>query len=194
MKAGVYDGQTHSQRLTSFLLSYQSTPHAATHKTSGELFLKCKLRTRFELIKPDMTKSVCAEQAQQKSNHDHHSQGHEYFVSQNVQVHNFPKGSCWAPGVIVERVGPLTYLVQMDTGVFCQCHIDYLRTTHDRSPDTNKPIPSTSVSSELLTHFDFIPIVESDKSSIVEQRTQQPITDRCYAKRLNCRPLAGYCS
>ena len=89
MKAGVHDDQTHSQRLASFLLSYRSTPHATTHETPGELFLKRKLRTRFDLIKPDVTKSVCTEQAKQKSNHDRHSHGHEYFVGQNVQAHNF---------------------------------------------------------------------------------------------------------
>ena len=118
MKAGVHDGRTHSQWLASFLLSYQSTPHATTHETPRELFVKRTLRTKFDLIKPDVTKSVCAEQAKQKSNHDRHSQDREYFVSQNVQAHNFREGPRWAPGVIVENLGPLNYLVQMDTGVF----------------------------------------------------------------------------
>ena len=154
MKAGVHDGRTHSQRLASFLLSYQSTPHTTTHGTPGELFLKRKLRTRFDLIKPDVTKSVCAEQAKQKSNHDHHSQGREYFVGQNVQAHNFSEGPRWALGVIVERLGLLTYLVQIDTGVFWQCHIEHLCPVHDRSPDTNKTIPSTSVI-RIINHFQF---------------------------------------
>ena len=78
--------------------------------------------------------------------------------------------------MIVERLRSLTYLVQMDTGLFWQCHVDYLCPTHDRSLDTSKPIPSTALSSELLAHSNFIPIVESDQSSIVEQRTQQPVT------------------
>ena len=84
--------------------------------------------------------------------------------------------------MIVERLGLLAYLVQMDTGLFWQHHVDYLGTTHDRSLDTSKPIPSTALSSEFLAHSDFIPVVNSDQSSIAEQRTQQPVTDRCYAK------------
>ena len=96
--------------------------------------------------------------------------------------------------MIVERLGTLTYLVQMDTGVFWQCHVDHLRTAHDRSPDTNKTIPSTSLSSELSTPFDFIPIVDLNQSSIAEQRTKQPVTDRRYPKRLNRRPPASNCS
>ena len=171
-------------------------PHATTHETPGELFLKRKLRTRFDLIKPDVTncKSVCAEQAKQKSNHDRHSHGREYFVGQNVQAHNFREGPRWFPGVIVERLGPLTYLVQMDTGVFWRRHVDHLRTAYDKSPDTSKTIPSTSLSSELSNASDFIPIVDSDQSSIAEQRTEQPVTNRRYPKRLNRRPPARYCS
>ena len=102
--------------MASFLPSYQSTPHATTHETPGELFLKRKLRTRFYLIKPDVTKSVCAQQAKQKSNHDRHSQGREYFVGQNVQAHNFREGPCWVPGVIVERLGSLTYFSSNEHG------------------------------------------------------------------------------
>ena len=80
MKASEHDGRTHSQRLASFLLSYRSTPHTTTHETLSELFLKRKLRTRMDLIKPDVNKAVCAEQAKQKSHYDSHSKSCEYFV------------------------------------------------------------------------------------------------------------------
>ena len=35
---------------------------------------------------------VLLEQAKQKSNHDRHSQGREYFVGQNLLAHNFCEG------------------------------------------------------------------------------------------------------
>ena len=56
------------------------------------------------------------EQAKQKNNHDRGYQSCEYFIGQNVQAHNFRAGPRWAPGVIVERLGSLTYLVQVNTG------------------------------------------------------------------------------
>ena len=37
-----------------------------------------------DLIKPDVNKAVCAEQAKQKSHYDSHSKSREYFVGQNV--------------------------------------------------------------------------------------------------------------
>ena len=71
-----------------------------------------------DLIRSDVNKSNCAEQTKQKSHHDSHSKSREYFVGQKVQAHNFCTGPHWVAGVIVERLGPLTYLVQVDSEIF----------------------------------------------------------------------------
>ena len=70
MKASAHDGRTHSQRLASFLLSYRTTPNSTTNEMLSELFLKRKLRTRLNLLKPDVNKYVSVGQAKQKNNHD----------------------------------------------------------------------------------------------------------------------------
>ena len=67
MKASEHDGRTHSQRLASFLLSYRTTPHTTTKEMLSELFLKRKLRTRLDLLKPDVNKSVSVEQANRRT-------------------------------------------------------------------------------------------------------------------------------
>ena len=141
-----------------------------------------------------MSKSVCAEQAKQKNNHDHHCQSREYFVGQNVQAHNFREGPRWVAGVIVERLGPLTYLVQVNTGVFWRRHVDHLRTAHDRPPDQDKTVPpNSSLSPDFpTTPSDFIPIVNSEQPQVVEQRSQQSVTERRYPRRLNRRPPDRY--
>ena len=86
MKVSAHDGRTHSQRLASFLLSYRTTPHNTTNEMPNELFLKRKLRTRLDLLKPDVNKSVSVEQAKQKNNHDCQCRSREYFVGQNLQA------------------------------------------------------------------------------------------------------------
>ena len=52
----------------------------------------------------------------QKTGHDRHSYQRELHVGQNVMAKNLRPGAAWVPGVVVERVGPLTYLVQVDDG------------------------------------------------------------------------------
>ena len=122
-----------------------------------------------DLIKPDVNKSVCAEQAKQKSHHDSHSKSGEYFVGQNVQAHNFHTGPCWAAGVIVERLGPLTYLVQVDSVVFWCRHVDHLSPAPDGLSEPNGTVtPNSSLRPDLPSPSDFIPVVISKQSAVVE--------------------------
>ena len=111
MKASQYDGRLHSQRLASFLLSYRSAPHSTTHETLADLFFKRKLQIRLDLLCPDVKSTVQNKQSMQKKNYDRHCRGCQYFVGQKVSVRNFCAGPPWSVGIIVERLGPLTYLV-----------------------------------------------------------------------------------
>ena len=40
---------------------------------------------------------------------------------------NYRNGPKWLPGVIVEQLGTLTLLVQLDNGMFWKRHVDQLR-------------------------------------------------------------------
>ena len=66
MKAGETDVLSLNQRLSEFLVSYRSTPHATTNASPSELFLQRKLRTRFDLLKPKLKATVESHQADQK--------------------------------------------------------------------------------------------------------------------------------
>ena len=165
------------------MLSYITTPHSTTNETLSELFLKRKLRTRLDLLKPDVHKSVSVEQTKQKNNYDRRCRSREYFVGQNIQAHNFRAGPRWVAGMIVERLGPLTNLVQVDSGVFWRRHIDQLRSAHDKPVEQSTTVPTnTSLSPDVPSpnQTDFVPIVEtehSEPSPVVEHRTNQPVTE-----------------
>ena len=80
LQAGQSDAETIQQKLSQFLLMYRTTPNATTGVAPAELFLKRKLRTRLDLLRP----TVDEEQQKQKKYHDRHSQSRSYHVGQAV--------------------------------------------------------------------------------------------------------------
>ena len=54
MKAGEKCGGSLNTWLSRFLFDYRSTPQATTNVSPAELFLWRKIRTRFDLLKPDV--------------------------------------------------------------------------------------------------------------------------------------------
>ena len=58
MKAAKKDPGTQNQKITSFLLSYRTTPHTTTGCTPAELLMNRRLRTSLDLLRPDLRKKV----------------------------------------------------------------------------------------------------------------------------------------
>ena len=127
MRAGESEGKPMHHRLVNFLLTYRSSLHATTNVAPGDLILKRHLRTRFDLLRPDWNREVCSKQAMHKKERDVHSRKQEFYVGNRVLAKNFLDGDKWVPGVIVERKGPLSYIVQIRTGAQWRRHVDQLR-------------------------------------------------------------------
>ena len=103
--------------LMNFLLTYRSTPHATTNDTPASLFLGRSLRTRLDLLHPNLPGEVATQQARQKLNHDLRSRAREFLLGQRVMVRNHRlQGSKWIPGKIIPRTGSLSYVVQVESG------------------------------------------------------------------------------
>ena len=58
LKATVKEGKAIHHRLSEFLFEYRATPHATTNVSPSELFLKRKIRTRFDLMLPNTREFV----------------------------------------------------------------------------------------------------------------------------------------
>ncbi len=127
MKTGSESTPSLTQRLSNFLLTYRSTPHATTNAPPCELFLGRRVRTRFDLLRPDRDSYVSDKQAAQKASHDAHARAREFQVNQPVMARNWRPGPKWVPGVIVERLGPLSYRIRTASGVLWRRHVDHMR-------------------------------------------------------------------
>ena len=89
------------------------------HKTSGqtntppcELLMGRPLRTRLDLLRPNLWRKVLSEQAKQKQSHDEHSKDRQFKVGDAVWIRDFrSSANKWEPGILVQRVGPVSYII-----------------------------------------------------------------------------------
>ena len=159
LRTGNHPELTFHQQLMTFLLSYRSTPHATTQVTPASLFLKRDLRTRLDLLHPDLGQTVAASQAQQKQHHDQHAHPRNLFVGQRVLVRNFRPGPTWLPGTVVNCNGPLSYQVKVSGDRIWNRHIDHLLEAVDSPrasstvdiPDSPSRVSIQPTSTELVT-------------------------------------------
>ena len=86
--------------------------HATTGVSPSSLFLRRHMRTRFDMMRPDPAVTDNQQQSRQKEAHDRRAHCREFLVGQSVMVRNLRPGPGWIPGVIVERLGPVSYLVE----------------------------------------------------------------------------------
>ena len=127
LKASVNDGRSLCQRLSSYLLTYRSTAHSTTGVPPCKLLFQRDLRTRLSLLQPSCEKSVLDKQFQQKSAHDRRSRPRAWIAGDRVMVRNHRDGPDWMPATVIEVLGPITYLVETDSGQKWKRHADQIK-------------------------------------------------------------------
>ena len=85
------------------------------------------VRTKFDLVKPDVAEQVMHRQAQQKAGHDSRARYRDMHIGQKVMARNMHPGPAWIPGQIVQKLGPVTYLVDVFSDRPWKCHIEQLK-------------------------------------------------------------------
>ena len=109
-------------RLARLFSRYRVRPQSMTGVSPAEIMFGRKLRTRLDLLQPDLGNRVRQQQARQKQNHDIHSKHRDLEAGMAVYVlnnHGTPK---WLPGTIQQITGPATVLVKLRDGHFPQTY------------------------------------------------------------------------
>ena len=75
-----------------------------------------------------MESTVRQQQTKQKGYHDQHCHLRELEVGQSVWARNLQQGPRWRQGVICDKLGPRSYLVELEGGELWRRHIDQLHT------------------------------------------------------------------
>ena len=138
LRVGHQEGLPLEQSLASFLLRYRTTPQATTGVSPCSLFVGRDLRARLHLLSPDVGAHVRDQQTLQKGYHDRHSCARELNIGQQVWARNFRDGPSWVRAVESDRVGTVSYLVQLRDGDLWRRHVDHLRVGHDPPPTVSE--------------------------------------------------------
>ena len=81
---------------------------------------------------------------------------------------NYGNGPKWMSRVVIERRGPLSYTVQLESGLLWRQHIDQLRDGVNVPPESDMEVPTGGLSSQAST---------GDLSSKSQTAPETPTTD-----------------
>ena len=140
-------GKTRNHACQQFLLSYRATPHSTTGTTPSEMMFGRRIRTRLDLVKPDLRGKVSKQAGGCLS-----PQG--FVVGDVVLARDYRNANKpgWLEGVVVAVRSPVTYDVEVTVGkasVVWKRHVDQLKITTGKSSHTDPPI-ATEVSRPMV--------------------------------------------
>ena len=114
-------------RVSHVLFHSHLTPHSTTGLSPAELLMGRRLRSRLDLLQPDIEAHVYERQSKQQLYSNRHARSREFRVGEAVYVRNFGVGSKWVPGHICSFVGNVSVDVALNDGRKFRRHLDHIR-------------------------------------------------------------------
>ena len=180
-------------KLSVFLFKYRTTPHSLTNETPAKLLYGRNLRTRLDIIKPDLKAKVASGQDRAKLSKHCGTKVREFKPGQNVMVRDYRSHDHrWIPAQIESQTGPLSYTVDSGFGTTWRRHADQLRAgTCEKEPEVVISTPEFPANENIQTDKkspEKVPI-RSDPTPFVSAKTPEvrryPKRERRAPKRLD---------
>ena len=115
---------TIADRLAHVLFYNHITPNPTTELSPAELLQGQRLRSRLDLVKPDI-------QARIERKQYHHptskATARSFSSGDMVYVRNFRSGTTWIPGTIQSAIGNVSYEVMLEDSRMVRRHVDHIR-------------------------------------------------------------------
>ena len=151
-------------RVARLFSRYRVTPQSTTGRSPAELMFGRKLRTRLDLLRPDLSSRVRQQQTIQKQNHDTHAKQRDINTGMEVYVFNNQGTPKWLPGTIEKISGPVSVVVKLSDGRTLRKHIDDLR------PRTSQVCDDSDTERE-----DIIPVLSDSPAPPIQLRRSSRI-------------------
>ncbi|XP_061152316.1 uncharacterized protein K02A2.6-like [Syngnathus typhle] len=124
MKASRREEVPLQQKIANFLLAYRNTPHTTTGQSPAMLFMGRNLRSRLDLLKPDIREHVSNRQC---SPTQLQRKLRSFDIGQKVLARDYRnQGDKWQHAEILTQTGPLSYTVSVEPNVVWRRHVDQL--------------------------------------------------------------------
>ena len=119
------------EKLAKFLIAYRNTPHSTTGVSPAQLLLGRPLRTRLDLVKPNLNRKMVNQQHQQsiRAANEKGRQCRQLEVGDRVMSRDYRGDLKWRSGLVVRKTGPMKYEVEVAPGIIWRRHIDQLQPT-----------------------------------------------------------------
>lgn len=155
VKAGLkrLTGDSISTRLSPFLFNYHLTPQTTTGRTAAEMLMRCRPKSKLDLLCPDLKAKVERKQENMKEGHDQHAWERQLKPGDKVYVRGFSHhdNQKWLPGVIRRQSGPVSHVIELRDGQEFRRHQDHVRLRHDADTDIESVTqPATFCTSALI--------------------------------------------
>ena len=164
------------EKLAKFLIAYRNTHHSTTGVSPAQLLLGRPLRTRLDLVKPNLNRKMVNQQHQQsiRAANEKGRQRCQLEVGDSVMSRDYRGDLKWRPGLIVNKKGPLMYEVEVAPGIIWRRHIDQLKPTAVEVTDTD----TVEVSQPKVASTPPAPIQLSTPSNVIGTVPEIPEADQ----------------
>ena len=162
--------------LARFLFSYRTTPNSTIGQTPAELFFSRRLRTRLDLLRPDLGRKTASKQSEQKMQHDMHAKERNFEVGKSVLVENFRGQPKWLKATVTEKTGPVSLRVMLEDGEICRRHVDQMHKFNERFERSDDVSDNITPSNNPVTPGS-VALPEITQASETEASNAEPHSD-----------------
>ncbi|XP_054724307.1 uncharacterized protein K02A2.6-like [Uloborus diversus] len=112
-----------NQKLSTFLMNYRKAPNLTTLQSPAMLFLKREIRTRIDLVRPNLKQRV--EDRIRKDSY--HFKDRSFEIGDRVAIRDYRSANRrWKIGTVINKDGVLHYTIDVQ-GTLIRRHIDQMR-------------------------------------------------------------------
>lgn len=170
LKCAFRDNVNISVALSRILFDYRNSVHMTTNETPAMLMFSRPLRTRLDLLRPNLSRVVEEKQEKQKF-YARGSNTRNFCINQTVLVRDYSRSKeRWVEGCVIKQLGATMYLVRLGSGIVYKRHVDQLIAV-----DTG-PVSSVKEADDSVTAVSR-PIA-ADKSADQKSRLDVSTADR----------------